>query len=63
MTLQVDVLDAELIRVCLTEDGITNCCYVTSHHLTEEKAGQLRAANLRDASSALGVDPRQGYGA
>ena len=57
MTLQVDVLDAELIRVCLTEDGITNCRYVTSHHLTEEKAGQLRAANLREASSALGVDP------
>ena len=57
MTLQVDVLDNELIRVCLTEDGFTNCCYVTSHHLAEEKAGQLRAANLRDASSALGVDP------
>ena len=57
MTLQVDVLDNELIRVCLEEDGITNCCYVTSHHLTEEKARQLRAANLREASSALGVDP------
>jgi hypothetical protein len=26
-------------------------------HLVEEKEGQLRAANLRDASSALGVDP------
>ena len=57
MTLQVDVLDAELIRVCLTEAGSTNCCYGTSHHLSEAKAGQLRAANLRDASSALGVDP------
>jgi hypothetical protein len=52
MTLQVDVLDAELIRVCLTEHGITNCCYVTSHHLTEEKERQLRAANEREAAAA-----------
>ena len=52
MTLQVDVLDNELIRVCLEEDGITNCCYVTSHHLTEEKEGQLRAANAREAAAA-----------
>ena len=52
MTLQVDVLDNELIRVCLTEHGITNCCFVTSHHLTEEKEGQLRAANEREAAAA-----------
>ena len=52
MTLQVDVLDNELIRVCLEEDGITNCCYVTSHHLTEEKEGQLRAANAKQAAEA-----------
>ena len=63
MTLDIQHLDDDCYRVCLTEDGFTNCCYVTSHHLTEEKAGQLRAANLREASSALGVDPRQGYGA
>jgi hypothetical protein len=52
MTMQVDVLDNELIRVCLTEHGITNCCFVTSHHLTEEKEGQLRAANAREAAAA-----------
>ena len=57
MTLQVDVLDNELIRVCLTEDGITSCCLVSSMHLAQEKERQLRAANLREALSALGVDP------
>ena len=55
MTLQVDVLDNELIRVCLTEDGITNCCYVSSYHLTEEKARQLRAANAREAAAAYDI--------
>jgi len=51
MTLQVDVLDNELIRVCLTEDGVTNCTFVSSMHLTEEKEGQLRAANAREAAA------------
>jgi hypothetical protein len=53
MTLQVDVLDAELIRVCLTEDGFTNCAFVTSHHLTPDKERQLKAANARDALDAI----------
>ena len=73
MTLQVDVLDNELIRVCLTEDGIrdlyvtgvqtcalpiftedniTSCTVVSSMHLVEEKAKQLRAANAREAAAA-----------
>ena len=55
MNLQVDVLDNELIRVCLEEDGITNCCYVSSHHLTEEKTRQLRAANAREAAAAYDI--------
>ena len=55
MTLQVDVLDNELIRVCLEEDGITNCCYVSSYHLTEEKARHLRAANARAAAAAYDI--------
>ena len=57
MTLDIQHLDDDCYRVCLTEDGITNCTVVSSMHLTEEKEGQLRAANLREASSALGVDP------
>ena len=58
MTLQVDVLDNELIRVCLEEDGFTSCCLISSMHLAQEKERQLRAANLREALGALGVDPR-----
>jgi hypothetical protein len=52
MTMQVDVLDAELIRVCLTEDGVTNCTFVTSHHLVPDKERQLHAANEREAAAA-----------
>lgn len=51
--LNIDCIEPELIQVCLTEDGFTNCCYVTSHHLTAEKEQQLRNANLRDALEAL----------
>jgi len=53
MTLDITCLEPELVRVCLTEDGFTSCCYVSSMHLAEEKEGQLRAANLRDAMGAL----------
>ena len=53
MSLEITCIEPELIKVCLSEDGFTNCCYVTSHHLAEEKEGQLRAANLRDAMGAL----------
>ena len=51
--LTIDCIEPELIKVCLTEDGFTNCCYVTSHHLATEKEQQLRNANLRDAFEAL----------
>ena len=57
MTLDIQHLEDDCYRVCLTEDGITNCTMVSSMHLTEEKERQLRAANLREALSALGVDP------
>jgi len=51
--LDVDCIEPELIKVCLTEDGFTSCCYVTSHHLVPDKEPQLRAANLRAAAAAL----------
>ena len=57
MTLDIQHLEDDCYRVCLTEDGITNCTVVSSMHLTEEKERQLRAANLREALGALGVDP------
>jgi hypothetical protein len=53
MTLTINCIEPELIQVCLTEDGFTNCCFVTSHHLATEKEQQLRNANLRDALEAL----------
>lgn len=51
--LTIDCIEPELIKVCLTEDGFTNCCYVTSYHLTTEKEQQLRKANLRQALQAM----------
>ena len=51
--LDIDCIEPELIKVCLTEDGFTSCCYVTSHHLVPDKERQLRAANFRDALAAL----------
>jgi hypothetical protein len=40
------------IRVCLTEDGITQCCTVSSHHLVAEKEHQLKAAISAEAIRA-----------
>jgi hypothetical protein len=51
MTLDIQRLEDDCYRVCLTaEDGITNCAVVSSYHLTEQKVGQLRAANAREAA-------------
>lgn len=58
MLLETTCLEAELIKVCLTEDGFTSCCYVSSHHLVPDKEQQLRAANLRQAMNALNPAPR-----
>jgi hypothetical protein len=52
MTLDIRHLEDDCYRVCLTEDGITNCTVVSSMHLVEEKEGQLRAANAREAAKA-----------
>jgi len=42
-----------MYEVCLEEDGIRECCYVSSMHLVYEKEGQLRAAIKRKAYQAL----------
>lgn len=52
MTLDIERLEDDCYRVCLTEDGITNCVVVSSMHLVEDKTGQLKAANARDAAAA-----------
>ena len=36
--------DGEMLRVSLTEDGITEWCMVSSYHLVDEKESQLRNA-------------------
>lgn len=45
-------LDDDCYRVCLTEDGITNCAVVSSMHLVSDKQRQLKEANARDAAAA-----------
>ena len=55
MTLDIQRLDDDCYRVCLTEYNITSCTVVSSMHLTEEKARQLRAANAREAAAAYGI--------
>lgn len=39
------------VRVCLTEDDITACTYVSSMHLVDEKEGQLRASIERQRAA------------
>ena len=41
--LQVEVIDAELIRVSLTRENRTVSTFVTSYHLVEDKRRQLLA--------------------
>jgi hypothetical protein len=55
--MDLEQLDDGCIRVCLTEDGITACTTVSSHHLTWEKEADLRAAIAREAAAAFRVDP------
>lgn len=54
--LDIETLDTELIRVCLTEDGITACCFVTSWHLVQEKEKQLRRAIMSEAKASFDCD-------
>lgn len=54
--MEVEVLDAELIKVTLTRDGISVSCFVTSHHLVEDKRKQLEAAIVQQARQALNLD-------
>ena len=51
--LEMHTLEDGCVRVCLTEDGFTECCTVSSMHLAEEKQHQLRAAINRKALNSL----------
>jgi len=43
-------------RVCLSENGITACTYVSSAHLCDEKERQLRNAITTQAQRAFDAD-------
>ena len=45
--LQCEVLDAELIRVFMRRGPIEVACFVTSHHLVEDKRRQLHKLLLK----------------
>jgi hypothetical protein len=51
--MDLEQLDDGCIRVCLTEDSITACTTVSSHHLVEDKRRQLEAAISREAARAF----------
>ena len=45
--------DGHMYEVCLTEDGITECTFVSSMHLVHDKERQLKAAIKRRALNAF----------
>ena len=45
--------DGTMYEVCLEEDGIRECCFVSSMHLVDEKEHQLRAAIRRKGLNSL----------
>lgn len=51
--LDVTSTDDDMYKVCLTENGITKCTYVSSFHLVQEKEKGLRAAINRAAAKAF----------
>lgn len=54
MTLKLrSVNDGQGYEVCLTEDGITRCTFVSSMHLVDEKEQQLRKAIKRNAFNSF----------
>ena len=49
---EISTLPDGTVRMCLTEDGITACTYVSSHHLVEDKWGYLKESIRRQAERA-----------
>jgi hypothetical protein len=47
--LETEYVDGDMIRVCLTVDGIHACCFVSSEHLVAGKEKSLREAVNRKA--------------
>ena len=49
--LDVTPTEDDMLKVCLTEEGITSCCYVSSQHLVQDHEKQLKRANARKAAA------------
>lgn len=50
--LDVTSTEDDMLKVCLTEEGLTSCCYVSSQHLIQDHRKQLKRANARKAAAA-----------
>ena len=48
--INIKILDDGQIKVCLTENQVTACCYVSSMHLVDEKEKQLQQSIARQRS-------------
>jgi len=53
MMLEITSTEDDCLKVCLTENGITKCCFVSSSHLVDGKIPGLRAAINRAAVEAF----------
>ena len=51
--LDITTTEDDCLKVCLTENGITKCCFVSSFHLVDGKEKGLRAAINRAAAKAF----------
>jgi len=51
--LDIATTSDDCLKVCLTEDGITKCTFVSSMHLVQDKERHLRNAIKRAAAKAF----------
>ena len=51
--------DGNMYEVCLEEDGIRKCCFVSSMHLVQDHERQLRDAIKRESLKAFVADAAQ----
>jgi len=51
--LDVTSTEDDCLKVCLTENGMTKCTFVSSFHLVQDKERHLRNAINRAAAKAF----------
>jgi|MDSW01.2.fsa_nt_gb hypothetical protein len=57
MALELEQRQDGGVHVCMEENGLRACCFVSSHHLASSKEAQLRAAINRAALQAFEATP------